>query len=60
MILAMEFREHLSSGEESECFGGRAQIYIGTPPVPPSIDIMREYYDWTPMSFYTKDKVSGA
>jgi len=30
-ILAMEFGEHLSSEKESECFGGRAQVYTETP-----------------------------
>jgi len=30
-ILAMEFGEHLSFDKESECSGGRAQIYTGTP-----------------------------
>ena len=52
----MGFGEHLSSDGESECFGGSAWMY----PAPRSIDIMRGYYDWIPMSFFTKDKVSGA
>ena len=50
IILAMEFGEHLSSDKESECFGGRSQVYTGNTPVPRSIDIMREYYDWILMS----------
>ena len=34
--------------------------YTPVPPVPCFIAIMREYYDWVLMSFFTKDKVSGA
>ena len=58
----MEFGKHFPSDKGSECFGGRAYgRYSPEPPVPRSIDIMREYYDWIPMSFFfTGDKVSGA
>ena len=30
--------------------------YAPEPPVPRSIDIMREYYDWILVSFFTKIK----
>jgi len=55
----MEFGEHLSSDKESECFGGRAQVYTRTP-LFLVLSILWEYYYWIPMSFFTKDKVLGA
>ena len=33
--------------------------YAGTPSIPRSIDTLREYSDWIPMSIFTKDKLSG-
>jgi len=55
----MEFGEHLSSDKESECFVRQITGIHRNIPVPRSIDIMREHYEWIPMSFFTKDKVSG-
>jgi len=59
-ILAMEFGEHLSSDKESEVFRRQSTDIHWNPLVPCSIDIIREYYGWIPMSFFTNDKVSGA
>ena len=57
IILAMEFGEQcpLTKKRVFQCI----DIYRN-PPIPGSINIMREHNDWIPMSSFTKDEVSGA